>query len=760
MWKENWYPELWPEMNTPMETKKTFRERTETWLGNLLLVLQVLLLTLWLSGEKISLPGSLAWTGRLHPLLVHFPITLLILLSLTWFYLNATGKFQYGIHLFSFVMLAAAFLSTLTAIAGYFLAAGGDYDAALLARHRNLGTITAVCAYILWIFLPLSKSTEANPRARLRNQFSLGPTLFSIAFALTTAVMITASHFGGSLTHGEDYLFPGKAVPLTSARVVTDSTSIFEASVRPIFENRCYSCHNEKKSKGNFIMSTAEGLYRGGKNGTPWIAGNPDSSLLVQRLLLDSDNKKHMPPVGKPQPLAHEIELIRYWVQRGADQKVAFHALPAGDSLRLLAEAALHASTPTGIPQKQYDLKANDASVLAKLKSPYYSLQPLYQGSPALQLSFFLKRGFSPSTLEVFEPVQKNIVSLNLSNMPVGDSILQRIPKFSNLEVLNLSGTAITGKALPALSNLRKLEVLSLSGTQVTASELTALAAMPSLRKVFLWQTTVEISNLPVLQKTMPRVTWDLGSGPDPTEKLKLTPPQLGSPDKFIFTVSELLTLVHPMKGAGIRYTTNGSDPDSVGATLYASALPVTGPLTLKTIAVMDGWWASDVKTFHVFSAGIQPKDAKLLTQPDPKYSLQGAQSLFDQQKGEPGNLLVHWLGYREGPMKLQLALDGNREISRIIVSAGISHYSYVFPPLEVEVKAGMDSGHWETVSRIRPVQPVKYGPAQTLACMVPLKKAPWKYLEITVKPLPALPSWHSGKKQKAWVFVDEIFID
>jgi hypothetical protein len=182
--------------------------------------------------------------------------------------------------------------------------------------------------------------------------------------------------------------------------------------------------------------------------------------------------------------------------------------------------------------------------------------------------------------------------------------------------------------------------------------------------------------------------------------------------------------------------------------------------MTVKAIAVMDGWYASEIKTFTVFSTGIKPKAAVLLTLPDPKYSLQGAQSLFDQQKGEPGNLLVHWLGYREGPMKLHLAMEGDRDISRVIVSAGISHYSYVFPPLEVEVKAGMDSGRWETISRIRPDQPVKYGAVQHLACLVPLNKARWKYLEITVKPVPVLPSWHSGKKQKAWAFVDEIFID
>lgn len=726
-----------------MESTKHITERTHRWMGNLLFFLQVLLILLWFFREKLVIPPSMTWMGRMHALVVHFPITLLLLLAIAWFFRHMPAASFFSDNGQRLLIFAAALMSTVAAISGYLIAASGSYDQAVLDTHRNFGTLTALGAYLVWII----------------HSFSGTKLAYAIGILMTTAAMVIAGHWGGSLTHGEDFLFRENEQTTQTPILITDSTPVFEASIRPILESKCYTCHNEKKSKGDFVMSTIEGLLRGGKNGAPWVAGDPANSLLVQRLLLDMGDRKHMPPKGKPQLTAQHIELIRYWIHRGADMKIDFRSLSARDSLWQMAQAALPVNATTVKPPTQYDFKAPDPSVVARLQSPYSSLLPVYRGAPAYALSFFLKQGFDAARMRAYEPVRQHIVSLNLSNMPVSDSILSEIGKFSNLETLNLSGTSITGKGLSSLANLKKLRVLSLSGTRVTATELEALRGMNSLEKVFLWQTPIDDDALANLKKAMPAVQWDMGSRADPSEKLRLTPPQLGIPDKFIFHPGERLTLAHPMKGAIIRYTIDGSDPDSAGATRFDTAIQVGAPLTVKAIAVMNGWYASAIQRFDVFPAGLKPLRTTLLSQPDPKYRQQGGESLFDEQKGDPANLLVHWLGYREGPMRLHVVMDGNQDISQVIVSAGISHNSYVFPPLELEVRAGMDSGRWETRSVVRPAQPSGYGPQQNLACILSLPKRRWKHLDITVKPVPALPSWHSGKKQKAWVFVDEIFI-
>jgi hypothetical protein len=725
-----------------MKTNHPVQQKIVTYTGNLLLMLQITLVFLWALHEKISIPSLFLWTGRTHPLFVHFPIAVATMLLLAWFFRPLLGEHLFKTDFFHNLLLASALFATLTAISGYLLSSSGDYDESLLSRHRNLGTLTAVSSYLLWLIYPRTSVP-----------------LFSAAMGIAGVVMIIASHFGGSLTHGEHYLFPDTPTSPLTREAPTDSTPIFEASIQPILESKCHSCHNEKKSKGGLVMTTLEGLLKGGKNGAPWIPGDPVKSLLVQRLLLDLGDKKHMPPKGKPQLSEADIQLIRYWIHRGAKQDIAFRDLPDQDSLRQLAAATIGQYYNKNTAAKTYDLPAYDPAAVARLQSPYRNLQPVYQESPALELSFFLKQGFSPAMIGECEPVRNNIVSLSLSNMPVNDSVIPMLARFPNLEVLNLSGTEVTGKGLYSLAGLKKLRSLSLSNTKVSADGLRALTVIPSLEKVFLWQTSVDERNLTALRQMMPRVLWDAGSPVDAREKLRLTPPQLSDPEKFIFASNEHLSFYHPLKGAQVRFTDDGSDPDSLRSATYSGPIPIKSPATFRAIAVMDGWYASEVKEFSVFPVGLKPLEATFLSNPDPKYSLQGAESLFDNQKGEINNLLVNWIGYREGPMTLRLRLDGQKIIRSVVISAGINHAAYVFPPLEIVVKAGMSDGRWKQIQSIRPAQPNSNGPQKNMAFTVTLEPAAYQHLEIIVKPVRALPAWHGGKNQKGWIFVDEVFI-
>jgi hypothetical protein len=56
-------------------------------------------------------------------------------------------------------------------------------------------------------------------------------------------------------------------------------------------------------------MSDIQKMLAGGKSGAMWVAGDPDNSLIIERLLLDPADRKHMPPKGKPQLTLEEIEL-------------------------------------------------------------------------------------------------------------------------------------------------------------------------------------------------------------------------------------------------------------------------------------------------------------------------------------------------------------------------------------------------------------------------------------------------------------------
>jgi hypothetical protein len=105
---------------------------------------------------------------------------------------------------------------------------------------------------------------------------------------------------------------------------------VFQHVILPIFEAKCNKCHNEDKSKGDLRLDNYEVTMKGGENANNIVAGKPDDSLTIQRILLPLDDDEHMPPEGKEQVTPAELAAIRYWIQAGASatQKVSEAQFP------------------------------------------------------------------------------------------------------------------------------------------------------------------------------------------------------------------------------------------------------------------------------------------------------------------------------------------------------------------------------------------------------------------------------------------------
>ncbi|MFN7924607.1 MAG: PSD1 and planctomycete cytochrome C domain-containing protein [Bryobacteraceae bacterium] len=88
----------------------------------------------------------------------------------------------------------------------------------------------------------------------------------------------------------------------------------FETRIRPVLATRCYSCHSSAKASGGLALDSKAGVARGGSRGAVFVAGEPESSLLI-RALSHRDALK-MPPTGKlPDQV---IEDFRNWIRLGA----------------------------------------------------------------------------------------------------------------------------------------------------------------------------------------------------------------------------------------------------------------------------------------------------------------------------------------------------------------------------------------------------------------------------------------------------------
>lgn len=90
----------------------------------------------------------------------------------------------------------------------------------------------------------------------------------------------------------------------------------YESEVKPFLHERCYACHGVLRQEGGLRLDTAQFAFQGGDSGPALVAGDAQASLILERVTADVDLR--MPPEGLPLK-AHEIELLRQWIQAGAN---------------------------------------------------------------------------------------------------------------------------------------------------------------------------------------------------------------------------------------------------------------------------------------------------------------------------------------------------------------------------------------------------------------------------------------------------------
>ncbi len=105
-------------------------------------------------------------------------------------------------------------------------------------------------------------------------------------------------------------------VVLTSASTsasADDAKTLFEKSVRPLLERKCFECHSSKADelKGNLKLETVDQILKGGDQGPAVAAGDKDSFLL--RAIRYEVEDFQMPPSGRLED--KEIALIEKWVR-------------------------------------------------------------------------------------------------------------------------------------------------------------------------------------------------------------------------------------------------------------------------------------------------------------------------------------------------------------------------------------------------------------------------------------------------------------
>jgi uncharacterized membrane protein len=441
--------------------------------------------------EIIRLNGAphadwLQFIGRFHPLAVHLPIGLIVLLPI----LELAGARRPALRESAAFVLALATAACLgTLVLGYILAYGAGDTGTTVTRHLWGGILLSIS---LLACLP------ARPLWIAGQLRSLYPALLSCALL----ALLWTAHQGGSLTHGADYLtryMPSslKGVLPSASGSGASPNSFYALQIHPIFDANCLSCHGSGKTQGGLRLDSFSQLMRGGKDGAVVAPSHPERSLLLTRVTLPPTDKQFMPAEGHTPLAPNQIAMIRAWIAQGASPTATTVAgfslpqrpkdlslLPVGDYSALLPEIR-QMQQAQGAKLTPVSANPSDGLILNTIDAP--------AAFTDTQLAGFLK--FAPY-----------IVEANLARTAITDASLDTLSHFTHLRALHLESTAITGNVLAKLAPLTQLTYLNLSETKVTPQSIAPLRSMPNLHHLYLFNTaadtTTTAANQPSASKT------------------------------------------------------------------------------------------------------------------------------------------------------------------------------------------------------------------------------------------------------------------
>ncbi|WP_339751878.1 c-type cytochrome domain-containing protein [Algoriphagus aquimarinus] len=688
-----------------------------------------LTLIITLAGNSLVLPDWLQVVGRSHPILLHFPIVLL-LMGLLFFWIPGIDKKPEIREIGEISFLAGCNFAGITVLAGLILAQE-EYTGEILTWHKWGGLVVFGGCVLLYFF----RAIQANI---IR--------LSSVALAIA---IIATGHWGAGLTHGEDFLLAPiqsneiEVIPLAEAEIFGDV-------VQPILQAKCISCHKEGKIKGELRMDHIEGLQKGGKSGPFVLAGDFEKSLLIQRINLPEDDKKHMPPKNKAQLTEEELLILSEWVASGAsfDQKLV--TLPAKNELYQLASVKFEGN-------KIYSFDAADKEDIQELNTSYRSIQALFPESPALDVSYFGISAFPPKSLSDLKIVKDQIVRFSLNKMPLAGVDLKFLKDFKHLEELQLNFTDLNADQMKVISELNTLEVLAISGNTVDQASIQHLAKMKSLKKLYLWETAMSSQDQETIKKALPETVIDFGF--DGKGIIYDLNSPIISQAEMIYQDSLEIKLSHPIKTAEIRYTLDGTEPDSTSSTIYTKPIFVTNTGKVIAKAFAKDWNGSKPTESVFMHSGIKPSEFSLVYEPNSKYKASGPATLFDLEKADASNHGQKWLGFQDEPMVLEVDFKGLSKAKEISLSLLYNEAAHIFPPEKVSVQ-GLENGTWKTLASNSPAVSTKALSARSELLTLELENTNYDKLKITLTPLAHLPKWHQNPGDKAWVFVDEVIFN
>ncbi|MGJ8681489.1 DUF1592 domain-containing protein [Paraglaciecola sp.] len=305
--------------------------------------------------------GFSRFLGRFHPLVLHFPVTCLVLVGL-FELLGAYKPTAYFKKLVGPLLTFAALSAVLTVVLGLLLAANEGHQGALVERHRLFGISVAVLSCIALVLYVFAQKTLSK----------ITSNIYRLCLLCAIGVMSFAAHDGGALVHGPKYLAehsPQLLVPILTNHLpsntqdesaITDNEQAehtfvskatlehFDSDVGKFIDGYCLRCHGEGKQEANLRLDQVDPSFL------------KFNSQHVWQRVLGALGSHNMPPEDSKQPSDRQRMLAIDWIHTALEEHA--HARRAD-----MANAPLRRLNKRELNNTYQDLFKVDADFVSRL---------------------------------------------------------------------------------------------------------------------------------------------------------------------------------------------------------------------------------------------------------------------------------------------------------------------------------------------------------------------------------------------------------
>ena len=209
---------------------------------------------------------------------------------------------------------------------------------------------------------------------------------------------------------------------------------------------------------------------------------------------------------------------------------------------------------------------------------------------------------------------------------------------------------------------------------------------------------------------------------------------------------------------APIYYTLDGSEP-TTASEKYTDIIKIDKPCTLRTVAIRPSGSSKITKDEISFSKSSM-KPITMLQPINKQYEFTGATVLVDGMTGNMNYKTGRWIAFYTNDLEAVIDLKEATEISSMTLHTCVEKGDWIFDTRGITVSVSDDNQTFKEVASEAYPAMKESDPNQIYTHELKFDPVKTRYVKVKALSEQKIPSWHGGKGNPGFLFVDEIILN